>query len=217
MVEELILALAASPWVYAAMYVFATIDGFFPPLPAESVVIALAALSAAGGPPDVWLLGAVAAAGAFTGDQIAYTIGRRIPVRRMPVVRSQRARAAVAWAERALADRGAAFIIGARFVPVGRVAVTMTAGSVRFSRRRFSGLALIAAVAWSAYSLLLGVGAGRLLEQHHPVVGAAAGVAGGLLTGVLVDRVLRLRQAQGGRRSVLDGSRGLDEVGVELG
>lgn len=151
----------------------ATIDGFFPPLPSESVVIALAALSAAGGEPDVRLLGAVAAAGAFTGDQVAYAIGRHVPVHRVPVVRTERGRRAVAWAGNALASRGAAFIIGARFVPVGRVAVTMTAGSVGFSRRRFGLFVGLAALAWSAWSIVLGVGAGHLLA------------------GVVVDRVVR--------------------------
>ena len=200
-------ALAGSPWVFLLVWACATIDGFFPPLPSESVVIALAALSAAGGEPHLWLLGGVAAAGAFTGDQIAYAIGRRIPVRRTSFARSERAQRAVAWAEGALASRGAAFIIGARFIPVGRVAVNMTAGSVGFSRRRFSVYVGLAALAWSAYSLVLGVGAGHLLADHHPLVGVAVGAAGGLLTGVVVDRVVRrVVRAREGRRTAHDGA-----------
>lgn len=184
-------ALAASPWILLILYAFTTIDGFFPPVPSESVVIIMAALSASGGKPNSWLLGAVAAAGAFTGDQIAYSIGRRIPVRRMRAMRSERAQKAVMWAESSLGNRGAALIIGARFIPVGRVAVNMTAGTVRFARVRFSAFAAVAAVTWSAYSVVIGVGAGHLLEQHHPLVGVAAGVTGGLFTGALVDCVLR--------------------------
>jgi membrane-associated protein len=95
----------------------------------------------------------------------------------------------VGWAERALADRGAAFIISARFVPVGRVAVNMTAGTVGFPRARFSMFAGGAAVAWSAYSILLGAGASRMLD--HPLLGAAVGITCGLCSGVLVDRVVR--------------------------
>ena len=34
--EAWILAMAASPWIYPAMFAFATIDGFFPPVPSES-------------------------------------------------------------------------------------------------------------------------------------------------------------------------------------
>jgi membrane protein DedA with SNARE-associated domain len=40
-VENWILVLAASPFVYLGMYLFATIDGFFPPIPSESLAIAL--------------------------------------------------------------------------------------------------------------------------------------------------------------------------------
>ena len=186
--------LSGSPWMFLILYGFATIDGFFPPVPSESVVIVLTALSASGGKADFWLLGVVAAAGAFTGDQIAYSIGRRIPMRGMRLLRSERAQRAVIWAENALANRGAAFIIGARFVPVGRVAVNMTAGTVGFSRGRFSLLAAVAAMAWSAYSIGLGIGAGRVL--HHPILAAAVGVAGGLCTGALVDFLLQRLRAR---------------------
>jgi membrane-associated protein len=41
-VQNWILALAASPLVYVGMYLFAAIDGFFPPIPSESLAIALA-------------------------------------------------------------------------------------------------------------------------------------------------------------------------------
>lgn len=184
-------ALAGSPWMLLIVYSFITIDGVFPPVPSESVVIVLAALATADGGPDLWLLGSVAAAGAFTGDQVAYSIGRRITVRHMRTMRSPRAQQAVLRAETALARRGAALIIGARFIPVGRVAVNMTAGTVRFSRRRFGLLATIAAIVWSAYSILLGAGAGHLLAEHHPLAGVVVGVMGGLLIGVLVDRVLQ--------------------------
>lgn len=202
---EWVAALAGSPWMFLVLYAFATIDGFLPPVPSESVVIVLAALSAADGRPDLWALGAVAAVGAFTGDQIAYSIGRRVPVRRLRGLRSARAQHAVVRAERALAHRGAAFIIGARFVPVGRVAVNMTAGTVGFSRARFSFFAAVAAVTWSAYSVGIGAGAGHLLEEHHPLAGVAVGVTGGVLTGVVVDcalrRVTRIRLGPGGGAS----------------
>lgn len=184
------IALVGSPLVFLAVYAFATIDGFFPPIPSESVVIGLAALAVAGGEPNVWLLGAVAAAGAFTGDQIAYSIGKHIPVRTMRLMQGRRQKVAIRWAEHALETRGAAFIIAARYIPVGRVAVNMTAGTVGFSRRRFSGLAAIAAVTWSIYSVALGVGAGVWLG-HRPWLAVLVGVAGGLLLGIVVDKGLR--------------------------
>lgn len=198
-----VIALAGSPWVFVALYAFATIDGFFPPIPSESVIIALAALSVSTGEPNFWVLGAVAAAGAFTGDQIAYSIGRRIPVRSLRFMQGRRAQAALGWAERALADRGAAFIIAARYVPIGRVAVNMTAGAVGFGRARFTVLAAIAAITWSVYSVLLGIGAGVWLKEH-PLLAVVVGVAGGLLLGTLIDPVVkRVLRGRRGRRGVV--------------
>lgn len=191
--------LAGSPWVFVALYAAATIDGFFPPVPSESVVIALSALSVSGGNPHLGLLAVVAAAGAFCGDQAAYTIGRRFPLRHLRVLRTDRARRAVTWAETTLAQRAAAIVLGGRFVPVGRVAVNVTAGSVGYPRSRFTALAAIAAVAWSASSVAVGVAAGSVLEEH-PVAGAAVGVAAGTAGGVVVDRMLRRLPAARARR-----------------
>jgi membrane-associated protein len=186
-----VLALAGSPWVFPALYSFAAIDGFFPPIPSESAVIALASLSVSTGHPNLVWLGVAAALGAFTGDQIAYSIGKRIPVRRLRFMQGRRAQAAVDWAERALSERGAAFIITARYVPIGRVAVNMTAGTVGFPRTRFSALAGIAAVSWSLYSMALGVGAGVWLGDEHPMLAVVAGIAGGLVIGVVIDLVIK--------------------------
>lgn len=195
-VADWVAGLAGSPWVFLALYFFATIDGFFPPIPSESVVIGLAALSLSTGEPNLWLVGVVAAAGAFTGDQIAYSIGKNVPIRRVRYLQGDRAQAAFAWAERALAERGASFIIAARYVPVGRVAVNMTAGGLGYPRRRFSALAAIAAVTWAAYSLALGIGAGAWLHDR-PLVAVAVGVAGGIVLGWLIDHLL----ARFGRRA----------------
>ena len=43
--EEWVIALAGSPWILLAVLALATIDGFFPPVPSESVVIAVAVLA----------------------------------------------------------------------------------------------------------------------------------------------------------------------------
>lgn len=189
MLEDWAIALAGSPWVFLILYVFATIDGFFPPIPSESLIIGLAALSVSAGEPKLWLIGLVGAAGAFTGDQTAYSIGKHLPVRRLRFMQGDRAQKAFSWAERALAERGASFIIAARYIPVGRVAVNMTAGTVGYARRRFSLLAALAALTWATYSMLLGIGAGMWF-RHHPILAVVVGVAGGCVIGFIVDRVL---------------------------
>lgn len=198
-VNDWALALAGTPWVFLAVYAFATIDGFFPPIPSESLIIGLTIVFVQQSSPSFWLLGAVAAAGAFTGDQIAYSIGRRIPIRRLRFMRNARAEKAITWAEHALASRGASFIIAARYVPVGRVAVNMTAGTTSFPRLRFSGLAAIAAVSWSLYSVGLGIGVGVWLKDH-PFYALVVGVGVGLLIGVVVDQVMLAVGRRRGRR-----------------
>lgn len=186
---------AGTPWAVVLLGLVTVVDGFFPPVPSESAVVALAALGASGRGPGPLVVAAVAALGAFTGDQVAYTLGRRLPGGGRGLVRSRQGRQVLAWAEGALARRGAALILAARFTPGGRVLVNMTAGAVGFPRGRFSAIAALAAVLWAACSVLLGVGAGHLLAGHHPLVGMAVGVVGGLLVGLVVDRVLRLRAA----------------------
>jgi membrane protein DedA with SNARE-associated domain len=198
-VQDWILALAASPLVYVALYILVTIDGFFPPVPSESLVIALAALAMSVGPPNLALVVAIAAAGAFTGDQIAYAIGKRLDVRRLRGMRGPRAQRTLDWAERTLTRRGPSFILAARYIPIGRVAVNMTAGALGYSRRRFVGLAAIAAVTWGLYSAAIGIGAG-VWFQGHPLVAVVVGVVGGLLIGLVLDFVLgRVADLRGAR------------------
>lgn len=189
-VETWVLGMAESPWLLVAVLALAVIDGFFPPVPSESVVIAVAVLAMTGEGPNLWLLILVAALGAFTGDFIAYTIGSKVPIERLRLFRGRRGRASLEWARRALDTRGTVLILSARFIPVGRVAVNMTAGAVHFPRPRFLLIAAIAAVVWGGYSTLLGIGAGVFLHDH-PLIAIAVGVAGGVLLGFLVDAVLR--------------------------
>lgn len=196
---EWILALAASPLVYLVLYLFATIDGFFPPIPSESVVIALAAMSAASGQPNIALILLVAAAGAFTGDQIAYAIGRRVDVRGLRFLRGPRAQRTLDWAERAITHRGPSFILAARYVPIGRVAVNMTAGALGYPRRRFVPLSAAAGITWSLYSVGIGLGAG-VWFQENPVLAICVGVFGGVLLGLVVDWTLSRRERRRPRR-----------------
>ncbi|MCC2335936.1 DedA family protein [Cellulomonas wangsupingiae] len=190
MLEQWALDLAGSPWVFAVLLGMVTVDGIFPPVPSESIVIALASLSMSTGSPVLWAVIVVGALGAFTGDQIAYQIGTAVPIRRLRMFRGRRGHAVLDWAEHALRTRGAAFIIGARYVPIGRVAVNMTAGALRFPRGRFVLLTGIAAVTWALYATAIGVGTGAVLG-HSPLTGVVVGVVGGFVIGLVVDWVMR--------------------------
>lgn len=190
--EQWILALGGSAWVYPALTAFAFIDGFFPPIPSESAVIALAAQARTSGTPNLLLVILFAAVGAWCGDQIAYQIGSMVNVRTLRIMRGERAQKALDWAEQALEHRGPVFIIAARYVPIGRVAVNMTAGGVHYPRRLFMLLAAIAATTWATYSAAIGVAAGIVLHDQ-PMLAIVVGVVGGLLIGTLIEKVMSAR------------------------
>jgi membrane protein DedA with SNARE-associated domain len=203
--------LAGSPWVYLALFAFAAIDGFFPPIPSESVVIALASLSIAHGEPNILLVALAGAAGAFTGDQVAYLIGSKVDVRRLRIFRTGRGSKALDWAEHALVHRGSSFILAARYIPIGRVAVNMTAGALGYPRRRFMGLTALAAVTWAAYGTLIGAGAGVWLADHS-LLAVVAGVVVGTVVGLAIDWALRRWTRVGETPTRLGGAR--EEAGT---
>lgn len=181
---------AAALWVLPALFLLATFDALLPPVPSESVVITLAAFGAASGSPHLLALGAVAAAGAFIGDNLTFTLARRSGLNRLRSSRRPKVAQAFRRAESELDRRGGLAIVVARYIPVGRVAVNVTAGAGSFSHRRFALLSAMAALSWAAYSVGIGALAGHWVEQN-PLLGAAGGVvlAGGL--GLVVDRVLQ--------------------------
>ncbi|MGN6219290.1 MAG: DedA family protein [Microbacterium sp.] len=201
LISDIILQAVASPWLYAAMFAVALIDGFFPPVPSETVLVAAAAVAASTGRPDLLLLGAVAAAGAAAGDNIAFAIGRRTGTTRFAWMRRPKVAGAFAWAGSALERRGAGLILGARFIPVGRVAVNLSAGALRYPWRRFAGLAVCAGACWAAYSIAIGLLAGAWLKDQ-PLLSAGLGIVVALALGLVIDRVIVWRA----RRAAAPGS-----------
>lgn len=191
--NDLILHAVASPWLVLVLFAVTVVDGFFPPVPSETVLVAAAAASVSGGGANLLLLGLVAAIGAAVGDNIAFLIGRRIGTARAGWMRRPRVATAFAHAERALENRSAALILGARYIPVGRVAVNMTAGAVRFPWRRFLPLSVVAGASWSALSMAIGLLAGQWI-QDQPFISAAVGIIVALLIGVVIDRIAAYRR-----------------------
>lgn len=179
-----------TPWLFVFLWLFIALDGILPIFPSESLVIGVIALSMSVGQPNIWIVGAVAIVGAITGDVSSYWIGRALGKRDLPILRRPRIAKVVLWAQRTVARRPAPVIISARYIPVGRVVVNLTAGRMKFPPKAFAILVSIAAVTWAAYSTAIGVGAGAWLEGHA-LLAVCVGVAGGVLMGIIVDHVLR--------------------------
>jgi membrane-associated protein len=194
MFSELLDLVSASPWTYAVIVAVAALDAVFPVVPSEATVIAAGVLAGVGD-LSIALVIAVAAAGAFMGDNSAYGIGRFTGKQfEGRFARSPKARRRLDWAGLTLARRGGLFIFGGRFVPGGRTAVTITAGLTRMRWPIFAGFAGLAAVAWASYAGLLGYLGGRTFEEH-PEWALVFGF--GLATGVIlvVEGARRLRHA----------------------
>lgn len=192
------LELAGSPWIYALVFGLAIMDGLLPPMPSETVIVGAAAISAATGRPDWALIAFAAAAGAFTGDNLTYALGRMVDTRRVRWLQGRRAQRAIDVASRGLMRGGASAIFVARYIPVGRVAVNLTAGAVGFPRRRFVLLSLGAAITWAAYSVAIGYLAGRLFSEN-PLIGILAGVVLAIVLGIAVDRTIAFFRRRRGR------------------
>ncbi|TDC24488.1 DedA family protein [Streptomyces sp. 8K308] len=187
----------ATPWVYVALFAVAMLDGFFPVVPSETLVVTLGVFAAADGNPNLLLVILVAALGAFAGDHISYFIGRksgeRVFSRLKPGSRTHKAYEHVGDM---LQKRGGLVLVVARYIPGGRTAATLTTGATRYPLSRFSRYDAIAAASWAVYSACIGYIGGAAFE-HNPLRGVALGLGLALAITLLHEgvRFLRNRRA----------------------
>lgn len=182
---DLLQQVMSSPWLYAAIFALAVIDGFFPIVPAETSVIT-AAVFAASGQTNLALVILVAGLGAFVGDHVSYAIGYKSAGR-------LRDKKAFVWARNALAERGGLVLVVARYIPGGRTATTITMGAVRFPLRRFSFFDAIAASSWAVYSGLIGFFGGMAFE-NDPIKGLLLGLGIAVTITAVVEIVRWIRK-----------------------
>ena len=183
----------ASGWAYGIVFLLAFLDALVPVVPSETAVSTAGVVAAAGdlSLPVVILL---AAAGAFLGDNTAYLIGRRFGNRALDRwFRGEKAQKRVAWTEGQLDERGGEVIVVARFIPGGRTAVTLCAGTLAFPWRRFVVFDAVAALLWASYAALLGYFGGKAFE-HAPWKGLLVALATGFGVAALIEFVRWLRK-----------------------
>lgn len=161
-----------------------------PPVPSETVVVGAATVSVATGQPHLLALIGVVAAGAIVGDNVAYRLGSAFGARRFRWMRAKRIVAAMDWARGGLDRRGVLLIFAARYIPVGRIAVNMTAGATRYPLRRFVPPSIVAGFTWAAYSAIFGIVAGQWLHDQ-PLLAIVLAIAVAALVGMVVDAVIR--------------------------
>jgi membrane-associated protein len=186
----------ASGWAYAIIFLFAFLDVLVPIVPSETAVIT-AGVVAASGDLSLALIIPAAAAGAFLGDNTVYLLGRRFGGRASErLFRGEKARRRMEWADEQLRERGGELIVIGRFIPGGRTAVALSAGTLGYRWRRFVVFDLAATLLWASYSALLGYYGGRTFESAWGLVLAlttAFAIAGGI---ELVRWALRRRSSR---------------------
>lgn len=187
-INGLISSVVGSPWAHLAVFLVCAVDAFFPVVPSETSVIAAAAVAAAGGQSLGWIV-AVAFLGALLGDHVSYGIGRRLGrAGEGRILRGHRAAAVREWGERMLRTRGGLVIVALRFIPGGRTATTLAAGTLRYPRSRFAAFDALAAAAWATYSGLIGYWAGGVFRGNH-LLAVTVGIGISVAISVVVETV----------------------------
>jgi membrane-associated protein len=192
--QNLIDLLTGSLWTYPILFGICLGDAVIPALPSETAVIVCGIQAARGELSLGWVI-AVAALGAFLGDNTSFAAGRWLG---RPIVKrffaGEVAQSRLDWARRFLKERGSYVLVVARFVPGGRTATTFTAGLVRLHwATRFMPYIFIAAILWACYGALLGYLGGRTFrDQPIYALLLALGIAAIITVGVEVVRRVRM-------------------------
>ena len=192
----------ASGWAYAIIFLLAFLDALVPVVPSETAVITGGVVAAAGD-LSLPLIILLAAAGAFAGDNTAYLVGHRFGSRITERFFSgDKARRRIEWAQGQLQERGGELILVARFIPGGRTAVTLSAGTLRYPWRRFAVFDAIAASGWAVYAALVGYVGGKTFE-HAPWKGLLVALA---IAFTVAGTIELVRWALRRRRGAVDAS-----------
>lgn len=194
-------ALAAGPWIYAAVVMSVLLDVFVPVLPSGVLVITAGTAAAAGSGaaagqvphdvPDLLVLVLAAATASVLGDLVAYRLAWRGGARLdRAIARSRRLTTAQERLGDALARGGGALVVLARFAPAGRSVVSFCAGAAHRRARDFVPWSALAGLSWAAYSVALGYYGAQWLGPTWmaTAVSFAALFAAGAAAGYLMRR-----------------------------
>lgn len=138
--------------------------GFF--LPGDTLLFTVGFFAAQGHAPLVAAMAVIFFA-AVIGDNVGYTIGRKLGPRLFKkqnglVFRQEY----VARSEKFYEKHGGKTIIMARFVPVVRTFAPMVAGVGKMNRKRFIAFNILGAALWTGVVVLLGYWFGQLVDPH---------------------------------------------------
>jgi membrane-associated protein len=196
--ESLTDYVSGSPWTYVFLFVICALDAIIPLVPSETSVI-LAGVLASTGDLNLILVILVSGAGAVAGDNGSYWIGRTAGHRFVERFFKGERRKQVDWAQRQVQERGGYLIVIGRFIPGGRIVVTLSCGLLEMPWRRFISFDVVAGLVWATYAAMLGYVGGRTFEEN-PLKGFLLAFAVALAVAGVIEGVRWLRR----RRAVPD-------------
>lgn len=181
-----------APVAYVIALVAPALDALFPAVPSETAVVALGVTTAGSADWRIGALIALAALGAFIGDNLSFLVGRRLGPhvdRRVPA--GSRRAERLAWAKHALERYGTRVIIVCRFIPGGRTAVTLSCGVLGYPWRSFLPASALAGGLWATAAFLIGRLGGSAFEDR-PWAGLLLALAVTTGLSLLVELARRL-------------------------
>ena len=190
---------AGNWWFLGVIFIIALLDSVIPIVPSETTVI-IGGVAVALGEAPYPLLAVIGAgaAGAFIGDNMAYSIGNHWSAAfERRAERKPKFAAKLNWARGQIKERGGLLLITARFIPGGRTALTLASGITRQPRGWFVGWIAIAATVWATYA----AGLARLVgepfrDDHTKAFWIAFGTALGINVAIEVVRHFRAKRVE---------------------
>ena len=187
-VQEFVLSLVGSPWLYPVFGLVIAVSAAIPPVPSSALIVALGAVNAHSGRPALILLIVAGTAGSVLGDHVMYLMGRGSRFTQWPLLRSPAAQRRIEKLEAKLESGGLYFAVLARFIPLGRTLIALVSGSTRLDLKEWLARTTGAGTIWTAYSLAFG----WLTARWIPLplwASVAIAVGGSLLLGTIISRV----------------------------
>jgi membrane protein DedA with SNARE-associated domain len=182
------------------------LETVFPPIPSE-VIMSVAGVAAGQGKLDYGLVVASGTAGAMLGNILWYLAARALGIQRLePVIHRWGRWITMSWAEVQRAQRwfdlhGTFFVFLGRLLPTVRSLVSIPAGLLKMSFRRFLLASTLGTTAWTA--ILAGAGF-KLGENYHDVdkiIGPAANAILVVLVAGYIYRLWTHRNLQAGEET----------------
>ena len=155
------------------------LETVFQPIPSE-VIMSVAGVAAGQGKLNYWAVVAAGTAGAMLGNILWYLAARALGIQRLePIIRRWGRWITMSWdevkrAERWFSQHGTFFVFLGRLLPTVRSLVSIPAGLLKMSFRRFLLASTLGTAGWTAIIAYAGFKLGENFTDIEKVLGPAA-------------------------------------------